>query len=605
MRFLHVDIENFASIGKASFDLSAQGLVVVTGQNKDAESASSNGSGKSTLVVDSICWVLFGKTTKGGSADSITPGGSGKGTRVVLQFESGGKLYEVARNRKHPKHASKTQITENSQDITKATVADSDKLLAQILGITFETFLYTTILGQGMMFRFSQLTDQARKEILEGIAASVVYEDARVLARGSVQLYERELLVSRANLNAVDVQIGSLTKQLESTKQMQRDADAKHQLNVQSFQKSVVDAEAEIASLNHALQTAVAPVKTVSQDLYANLTRVQGAALTKVFDAGSKVTELETKVKLVNESTNRLKKVGPVCSNCGSAMTADHLQTELTKKAEELQTLNDALQVALAERDRASTMHQRLDTELGDLQRKEREENGLIQQYANWVSGTKARIESLSKHVDSIKQRIGSLVPDDYSSHIQSQQSQLATLLAKKESDASTIKHQEDCKATAEFWVTGFQEIRVHALDTLLVFLNSRLAHYSDVIMGKDISVSLSHNDKGKIDLNVTSAGSSYLSASGGEKDRIDICVAFALLDLARQCTNWSSNILVLDEIATFVDSAGVDRIMKAVLELMDQVESAFMISHNPVFEGYGDKVWTVVKENGVSRLEQ
>lgn len=605
MRFLSIDIESFASIGKASFDLASQGLVVVTGQNKDAESSSSNGSGKSTLVVDSICWALFGKTTKGGSADSVTPGGNGKGTRVVLKFESGGKTYEVARNRKHKVHASKTQIIESGVDITKATVADSDKLLAQILGITLETFLYTTILGQGMMFRFSQLTDQARKEILEGIAASAIYENARVLARTTAQTHERDLMLARSAYSGAEVQLNSARTQLATFHDLQKQSNLKCEQTIASLQQQKQSIEAEQARLRSLLASSVAPVVTANEALYEAMRSAQGKSLTGLMTVGNKVTEIQTRIRMINKSVADLKSVGPTCSACGSAMTPEHMAQEYVKRTADLFGLESELQSALAEQTRIHAASKNLDAEIANMQATERKERETLQRYEEWSASMFNSCSAYDFQINSLAKQITATKPEDYSRNIESSQASIDALTAKLKSCADTIAYQDECKAAAEFWTTGFQEIRVQALDTLLVFLNSRLAHYSAVIMGKDISVSLAHNDKGKIDLNVTSAGSSYQSASGGEKDRIDVCIAFALLDLARQCTDWSSNILVLDEIATFVDAAGVDRIMRAVTELMDQVESAFVISHSPVFEGYGDKVWTVVKEGGVSKLEK
>ena len=63
-------------------------------------------------------------------------------------------------------------------------------------------------------------------------------------------------------------------------------------------------------------------------------------------------------------------------------------------------------------------------------------------------------------------------------------------------------------------------------------------------------------------------------------------------------------NVLVLDEVAVFVDDAGIERLMRLVAEKLDRVETCFLVSQNPEFKGFADTTWTVVKEEGVSRLE-
>lgn len=287
-------------------------------------------------------------------------------------------------------------------------------------------------------------------------------------------------------------------------------------------------------------------------------------------------------------------------------MTVEHMEKETHVRTAEVEKIKAELASAVAVRDRGSAMHHAISKQLGDVQKAERDYLTAVSDLQNRRNIAIRNRDLCASGCASLRDRIKAIVPADYSSSIASAQAKIKELektAAAKEVALQNLKSEADA---VQFWAeVGFQELRVKAVDALLVFLNARLAHYAQTIMGKDISVSLSHTDKGKIDLQVTSAGASYQSASGGEKDRIDVCIAFALLDLARQCTQWSSNILVLDEIATFVDASGVDRIMRAVTELMDQVESSFVISHNPVFEGYGDKVWTVIKEAGVSRLEQ
>jgi DNA repair exonuclease SbcCD ATPase subunit len=58
-----------------------------------------------------------------------------------------------------------------------------------------------------------------------------------------------------------------------------------------------------------------------------------------------------------------------------------------------------------------------------------------------------------------------------------------------------------------------------------------------------------------------------------------------------------------MDEIAVHVDAKGVERLMGVVESLVGNVESVFMISHNPVFDGYGDKNMVVTRRGGYSSI--
>ena len=598
MRFLSINIESFCSIGSASVQLAEQGLVVVAGRNLDAEAANSNGSGKSTVVVDSICWALFGKTTKGGPADAVTPGGKGKGTRVSLTFESGGHTYIVSRHRKHPTHANRLIIEQDGQDISKATADDSEKLLQSILGITFDTFLYTTILGQGMMFRFTQLTDQQRKEILEGIAATTIYESARVAARDASKNCATEITTATQVGQTMRSSLATLQRQCAETKIKQDEAAAVVEKEKQSINIQVSALDPQIALNQSELDRILALPNDAA--LQSTLREVEQKALTAMYSAGSQLTVAKSELARQKTSLSDLSKVlsSPVCSACGSTLTEEHRVKEEGIRKAQIAQAETAVEAAKLASDTASATHEKLAAELANIANLERDRNLKIQNLQGTLRNLQHQKDLLVSRLaaaDASKPNFNSILEN----LAVSEKAQEASIHANDAKIAGLAKKKE----SYDFWITGFQDIRVAAIDSLLTFLNSRLAYYVDTLCGKDITVTLSHNEKGKIDLDVTTGGGTYLSASGGEKDRVDIAMAFALLDLARQCTNWSSNILVLDEIAVYVDDAGIQRFMKVVQDMMGSVESCFLISHSPIFEGYGEKLLTVTKQSGISTV--
>lgn len=597
MRFIKISIENFCSIDAMEFDLADQGLVVVSGKNEDTETASSNGSGKSTAVVDSICWALFGQTSKGGTADSVLPGGNGKGARVAVEFQIGKDTYSVARHRKHKTNASKTIILKNGEDISKATAADNDKQLAEILGISFDTFLYTTILGQGLMFRFSQLTDQNRKEILESVAGSAVYENARIAAREDAKKYSDQartldsLLVQTQNsLNQAGSMWKSIFESSANASQQYHNAIAAIDYDISTTQQQLDAVEANLAILNMENSAPAAETIKMFKD-------TEDRALTSMLEASSAVNEARSRVQRATTALSLLGGVGALCDRCGSQITETHLASEHALRSQELEDAQKDYQEKVSKHQAAQTIQGQIAAQLRELQQKEQAYNLNKQSAENSHRSLTARIAELEKSKSRVTQ------PDFSESLAKAEKActDYATKIAEFKEQLVKVNSEKDA---AEFWVSGFQDIRVASIDNLLSFLNARLEHYCKILCGDDLKVSLSHNDKGKIDMIVSSAGGTYLSLSGGEKDRADIVTAFALHDLASQCTNWHSNLLVLDEIAVFVDETGIDRLMKLVSEKLDRVDTCFMISHNPIFAGYGDSSICIVKKGGKSRLE-
>ncbi len=596
MRFLKAAIESFCSIGKAEYQLSDQGLVVVRGENRDAESAGSNGSGKSSLVVDAICWVLFGRTTKGGTADSVTPGGKGKGTAVTIEFTIGEKLYRVSRYRKHKEFANKLLISCDGADLTKSTSDESDKLLEQIIGISYDTFLYTTILGQGMMFRFSQLTDTGRKEILEGIAGCAIYDTARVAARDEAKGHQARIDALKGNQERSRVRLEGLQRQLASALDTIAKADADFDAKQNAIQAEITQTQAQLEVADEAIrQLGPEPDQTVLD----TLRRVEQLALSAMMAAGGTASEAKARLKTATQSLEALARIGPTCDKCARPMTAEHYGTEHASRSAAVAAAQadvDATQIKSAE---AYGKHKQIQDQISGIQEAERAYNRRKNDAAHYRNGILGRLDSLKRSAARIMKQDLSSLRDAAQANIDTE----TRAIAATEKEITDLTAQQKA---AEFWVSGFQEIRVAAVDGLLAFLNERLAVYCNIMCGSDILATLQHTDKGKIEMTVATTGGTYNSLSGGEKDRLDICLAMALHALASQTTNWTSNILVLDEVGVFLDAAGVDRFMRLVAEKMDtgHIESCFIVSHNPVFEGYGDRVMTVVKEGGVSRLE-
>ena len=81
--------------------------------------------------------------------------------------------------------------------------------------------------------------------------------------------------------------------------------------------------------------------------------------------------------------------------------------------------------------------------------------------------------------------------------------------------------------------------------------------------------------------LDIIFEGKDYENLSGGEKQRIDIIVQFAIRDMMSKYLGFSSNILVLDEITDALDSVSCDKVINFITDELKDVESVFIVSHH------------------------
>jgi DNA repair exonuclease SbcCD ATPase subunit len=84
----------------------------------------------------------------------------------------------------------------------------------------------------------------------------------------------------------------------------------------------------------------------------------------------------------------------------------------------------------------------------------------------------------------------------------------------------------------------------------------------------------------------------------------VDLAVLLALYDLTNLRNKQSFNILILDEVLDSIDKAGVEAVKDLLLELNKRIPTILVISHNNYLAEYFPTTVTIVKENGISRIE-
>ena len=616
MRLRQIEITNFLSIGSITYSFEDQGLVLVEGDNQDVESSKSNGAGKSTAFCDALCWCLFGQTTKGQAADQVLRDGKEKGCRVVVALEVGGQEFRISRHRKHPTGKNSVHVEVEShiddcalglghccdcggtwKDISKSTNPATDKLIQSILHVDKQTFLYTTVLGQGLTFRFSQLTDQDRKTVLESITDLDMYEKARKLARKRVREINVRIEGMTGQLKEINISIGENQDQLQRVKDEQQAAAERKETKRKEITESIALQVRYAEELKAERETLVDPSSFDSKiELFESAREKARAAHDQLRGDYARATAERSIARSGVEKMQELR--GGTCPTCGAELTGEHLKTEAHRRAQEMATADAAVLRLRAPMEEAQERSRAAEATYLDWKEKKLAASRAIDALDPQIVQTENEVKALRR---SLVELDGD---DPYSANIQRIEDLLNKIMDRKGDLVLEIGEKEVEAKELDFWVTGFQEIRVRVIERMLGYLNERLKNYCEVLTDGETGVTLFHNDRGQIDLKVTTRGGSYTSASGGERDRIDIAIAFALHDLATQQTDFRSNVLICDEIAVFVDEAGIERLMQLIAEKLNRVETCFLVSQNPIFKGFAHTSWTVVKEDGLSRLE-
>jgi DNA repair exonuclease SbcCD ATPase subunit len=121
------------------------------------------------------------------------------------------------------------------------------------------------------------------------------------------------------------------------------------------------------------------------------------------------------------------------------------------------------------------------------------------------------------------------------------------------------------------------RDFRGYLLENIIKYIDQVAKEYCNIVFGtKELNVYLDGNA-----LDISYCGKMFDNLSGGEKQRVDLILQFALRKMLNAYLNTSSNILVLDEITDFLDKQSCKAIMKLIeLELIN-IESVFVVSHH------------------------
>jgi len=282
-----------------------------------------------------------------------------------------------------------------------------------------------------------------------------------------------------------------------------------------------------------------------------------------------------TTIKIIDESKKKKLLIDKkLLSN-----EIDKLEVNITKLEKKLNSWNERLLNAVEEE--------------GKLWR--------IKEEIDEAGKTLNQLEERVKTEDSSKRSIEELI-----------KSERKTIEKTETSIKKSEKEQEKLSSIMDYLdyikeICRDENIKQYAISFMMPYLNQQINHYlSEVGYGffTVLDKWLEAEIKGP-----SIANGSYGSLSGGEARGIDLALQFALLDITRIRANRWPDLLVMDEILdSSVDTTGIQKLMEIIkVKQIEDDSKVFIISHR---DEIGDNMqtdskYTVIKENGYSRVEQ
>ena len=224
MKFRNIEYGNFGPFASIAMAMSDLGLVLVQGENRMSTSADSNGSGKSYLL-EGLVWSLFGRTIRGQTGDEVVNRAAGKNCYVRTRIDSAGREIEVIRYRKAKAGAFTVPggdpgpsgtgllVYVDGNDMTRGTTKETDKLVTELLGLDFDSFVRAVYFDGHSIAPFPTLTDKEIKAIFERVLsledltkAGDVVKKRKLTISGNLARLDGEIAMARSQASTADLE---------------------------------------------------------------------------------------------------------------------------------------------------------------------------------------------------------------------------------------------------------------------------------------------------------------------------------------------------------------------------------------------------------------
>lgn len=617
--FKSLELNNFLSFIHCEINLEDNGFVMVSGKNENKDdNAKSNGSGKSAIW-EGISWALTGETIR--SIKNVTNIFGNDGALVKLKFSADNNQYEIIRSKDHSVEKTNLKIIINGEDKSGKGIRDSEKLLAEYLpDMTSQLLGSVVLLGQGLPNRFSNNKPSGRKEVLERLSKSdFMIEDlkTRVATRRSAlneSLKENEIETRNFEYSKNDAQnsVTNLEAQLQTLNETSKLFDDLELLKKQVDDKKIIverlgkepdTLSSQLAEIEKEFEDKISIIKKEYNDFVSEDKRIRESKV-------NELNELSVPINVLQEKIREINSIKLNCPTCGRPF--DGVEKPDPKpfedELEQLKKQQDVLKENIKKFNNESSIREeeilnkqkKYESEkydaTADLRNKIREKqndymvasndyNIAYQNYLKIQSARDAYVEKITNIQNEITRKQNQIV--DFSEKI------------------LYNNNVRDNLTTRQTYVNKMEtflkrDFRGALLENVIKYIEEQAKRYSLQVFDTDkINFELNGND-----IDIKYCNKYYENLSGGEKQKIDIIIQLAIRDMLCKFLNFSSNIIVLDEVFDNLDEIGSQKILDLISNSMRDIDSIYIITHHTDIDIPFDKEVVVIKDNdGISKI--
>ena len=515
------------------------------------------------------------------------------------------------------------KVVINGEDKSGKGIRESEAALAEYIpDLTSNLIGSIIILGQGLPCKFSNNTPAGRKEVLEKLSKSdFMIQDLkdRLNNRNAVLLdvkrkYEDSILSSESKKSVLNTQHKTNEDKLT---ELLKPHDFESEIT--NLQDNITTMESSVNERKKTLNESVTKVNTLNESLRSILNEKSKkldsySAEFNTFNSEylSRKYKLEADIRTLDSEIKKLKSITDICPTCGQkipgAKKPDTTEKEkdLNKLRKDLEELNSKFKVVQEsyQQDITDTNNQ-YKKSIDDLETEIRTKNSFNQKEDLDIKNIDGEILKLKaaklkaelnkenhlKQIETVKSTLTEL------------DKQIEELDKAIESDKLSAQDNDShLNVISQMLTLIKRDFRGFLLSNVISFIDAKAKEYANDIFGtNELDFKLDGNN-----IDIIYCNKMFESLSGGEKQKVDLIIQFAIRDMMSKYLDFSSNILVLDEITDNLDSIGCTNVLNLISSKLNDVESIFIISHHASELAIPcDSEMVVIKDrNGISSIK-
>lgn len=232
-QLIKVSASNLCAFKQLDYTLLQQHTTLIYGNNMDNDSQGSNGSGKSAML-EAIAIGITGEPLRKIKMEEIINDSENEATISLLLYNDSTGIYmSVYRDlsRKAPQTIKVTFCKniegEDAENVEQATVADYNKFILDVLGLTKNDVLSNFILSKHKYTSFLSSSDREKKEIINRFSNGILVDDSIAALQEDIVPIQQELQTAETQVAVINGRIETLQEQIntaitESTERTQK-----------------------------------------------------------------------------------------------------------------------------------------------------------------------------------------------------------------------------------------------------------------------------------------------------------------------------------------------------------------------------------------------